>query len=83
MINFYNPKIIEMSCPFKFIGEGCLSIPNTFKDVIRYRKIVIKNGDNSLINLEGFEAVVAQHEIDHFNGILFTDRTIALTKGDL
>jgi len=75
-LDLYNTEIIKMNGPFIFNNEGCLSIPNLFKDTARFRIIQIKNGDGSVITLEGYNSVVVQHEIDHFSGILFIDRTI-------
>lgn len=57
--------------------EGCLSIPGYYGDVDRAEKIVLKaqslNGELIRLELEDFPAIVAQHEIDHLNGILFVD----------
>jgi peptide deformylase len=75
-LNLYNPEIIKMEGPFIFNNEGCLSIPNIFKDTTRFCTIQIKNGDGSIITLEGYNSVVAQHETDHLSGVLFIDRTI-------
>jgi peptide deformylase len=75
-LDLYNTEIIKMNGPFIFNNEGCLSIPNVFKDTTRFKIIQIKNGDGSIINLEYYNSVVAQHEIDHFSGFLFIDRTI-------
>ncbi len=61
--------------------EGCLSFPNIFGTVKRYLKIKGKWDGTEKI-LEGFEAVVFQHELDHLNGILFTDR-VRENKGKL
>lgn len=73
-LDLYNAKIIDCSGLFKFKGEGCLSIPNTFKDTWRFENITIKNGDDSIIKLSGFNSIVCQHELDHANGVLFIDR---------
>lgn len=75
-LNLYNTKIISGSEPIVFKGEGCLSIPNKFVDTLRMNKIIIRNGDGKEYKLEGFNAVVVQHEIDHWNSILITDRRI-------
>lgn len=73
-LDLYNAKIIECSGLFRFKGEGCLSIPNIFKDTWRFENITIKNGDGSLIKLSGFNSIVVAHELDHWHGILFIDR---------
>jgi len=72
-LNLWNPKIIEKSFRFRFTGEGCLSIPGLYIDTARYREIVLENGDGRQYSLEGMEAIVVQHEIDHMNGRLFLD----------
>jgi len=73
------PVILENEVEDDF-WEGCLSFPDYFGTVKRYLKIKvswqeIKN--DILIEKEetfgGFEAIVFQHEIDHLNGIVFTD----------
>lgn len=73
-LDLYNAKIINCSGLFRFKGEGCLSIPNTFKDTWRFENITIENGDGSLIKLSGFNSIVVAHELDHWHGILFIDR---------
>jgi peptide deformylase len=75
-LDLYNTEIIKMASPFIFNNEGCLSIPNIFKDTTRFRIIQIKNGDGSIITLDGYNSVVVQHEICHFEGKLFTDYAI-------
>jgi peptide deformylase len=60
--------------------EGCLSIPNELGDVYRNHTIMItyfdSKGKMKEEIIEGFTAVIFQHEMDHLNGILFTDRLI-------
>ena len=67
-----NPEIIEKRVPVIHRGEGCLSIPNFRKDVLRYHKIVYVS-DGVRKKAKGLKAYVIQHEIDHMNGILITD----------
>jgi len=74
-LNLYNTKIINMQKPFIFKNEGCLSIPNVFKDTQRFNLIEIENGDGQIFKLRGYEAVVVQHELNHFKGELFLDHT--------
>ncbi len=73
-LNLYNPKIIEKTSPFRFQKEGCLSFPGIHIDTRRYMDIVIENGDGRKYVLNGLEACVTQHEIDHMKGITFLDR---------
>lgn len=75
-LNLYNAKILDAKKPLIFQNEGCLSIPNVFEDTLRFGIVKIKNGDGQIFELEGYEAVVVQHETDHCNGILFIDRKI-------
>lgn len=60
--------------------EGCLSVKNVSGDVIRPYKVTInaqnRYGDNMVLTLEGMLAVVACHEIDHLDGVLFIDKML-------
>lgn len=75
---YLNPKIVWRSKLIRKGVEGCLSIPDIREDV--YRNYVIeveyltKRGEKRNEKIEGFTAVIFQHEIDHLNGVLFTDR---------
>lgn len=75
----FNPEIEKISEDKNVLEEGCLSIPGTFGDVPRASRIAIKaqdkNGRPVKIKAWGFLARVFQHEIDHLNGHVFTDRT--------
>ena len=72
--NLYNAEIIKKEQKTTFKGEGCLSFPGKFEDTIRYNLIEVKNGDGKILKFSGYESVVVQHELDHFDAILFTDR---------
>ena len=75
---YVNPKIVWRSNLIRKGAEGCLSIPDERGDVYRNYTIQISyfdaNGDFKQEVIEGFTAVIFQHEIDHLNGILFTER---------
>ena len=75
---YINPRIIWQSEILREGDEGCLSIPDVYKSVKRSLVITIEfqNLENEIFSetLEGFVAVIFQHEIDHLDGILFTDR---------
>lgn len=75
---YVNPKIIWRSSLLRKGMEGCLSIPDINAEVLRNYTIKLtywnKEGKLSEEIVEGFTAVVFQHEYDHINGILFTDR---------
>ena len=74
--DLYNAKIISQSNPFNFKGEGCLSFPNQFCTTRRYNQITVVNGDGKEYKFSGFTAVVIQHELDHWEGMVFTDRKV-------
>ena len=70
-----NPEILEHSeSKIMFPDEGCLSIPNKVVNTERYEWVKVKDEINGEKIYKGFEAVVVQHEIDHMNGELITDR---------
>src|SRR5574339_206272 len=73
-----NPEIIKSS-EEKVMGvEGCLSIPGLVGEVERHASVQVKglnrHGKPMKIKAEGWLARIFQHEIDHLNGIMFTDR---------
>jgi len=81
---FINPIIIEENgTPWKF-EEGCLSIPGIREDVNRKPDVLIEyyNEKFELVEekLSGLAARVVQHEYDHIEGILFTDKINPLKK---
>ncbi|HEY9840407.1 MAG: peptide deformylase [Candidatus Sericytochromatia bacterium] len=71
-----NPEIVSTE-GVQFGPEGCLSLPEFFTDVERPARAVIKaidlRGAPITINADGFLARALLHEIDHLNGVLFTD----------
>lgn len=73
-----NPKIVSFSASVDCKEEGCLSIPETFGMVERYTSIKLnfldKKGKQHEKYFYDFDARVIQHEIDHLNGVLFTDK---------
>ncbi len=75
---YYNPKITKYSDLKQDVLEGCLSIPNV-RDTTRDRSYAVvleydnPKGHHKCEMVEAFTAVIFQHEIDHLNGILFTD----------
>jgi peptide deformylase len=75
---YLNPKIIWRSKLMRKGAEGCLSIPDIRGDVLRNYTIRItyldRNGKPHDEMVEGFTAVIFQHEIDHLLGILFPER---------
>jgi peptide deformylase len=77
MYILFNPEIVKGQG--EQIGyEGCLSIPGYIGEVARDEQVTIKGLDEKgkpvRIKAEGYLARVFQHEIDHLDGILYTDR---------
>ncbi|HLL60442.1 MAG TPA: peptide deformylase [Candidatus Nitrosocosmicus sp.] len=66
--------------------EGCLSIPRIWGEVHRFPKIQIEyqdeKGNKKTEWFSGFKSVIVQHELDHLNGVLFTQRVLE-QKGQL
>ncbi len=73
-----NPEIIWKSNTMVEHIEGCVNLENIWGPVMRSRKIKVKaldrNGNELLLTLQGWPAILLQHEVDHLNGILFIDR---------
>jgi peptide deformylase len=73
-----NPEIVKSS-PETVVGvEGCLSIPTLVGEVERAHEVRIKGlnrrGQPMKLKVDGWLARIFQHEIDHVNGVVFTDR---------
>lgn len=79
-----NPVIVRRSRDTEVDMEGCLSVPGYIGEVERARRIIVrgldKHGKRYELDVEGYVARVFQHEIDHLNGILYTDRLTSLEK---
>lgn len=78
-----NPKFLEFEGQVES-EEGCLSLPEIYEKVMRARKVIIKglneNGEKIHYETEGLFARAVQHENDHLEGILFTDKVPKLKK---
>lgn len=72
--NLYNAKIVSSQQRYVFKFEGCLSIPRVTEATARYNLIEVQNGNGETFKVSGFDAVIIQHELDHWDGVLFTDR---------
>lgn len=75
-----NPKIVSHSVEKSYLptGEGCLSVDENIPGIVhRYARITVKaftpDGNEVKLRLKDFSAIVAQHEIDHLNGVMFYD----------
>lgn len=81
---FINAQIIEEEGEEWAFNEGCLSIPNINEDVFRNETIKIEyldeNFEKKTETLFGLAARIFQHEYDHIEGILFTDKLSSLKK---
>jgi peptide deformylase len=81
---FINPQIIEEFDEKWDYEEGCLSIPQVRADVNRHSKLVLRyfdeNWQEHTHEFEGMTARIIQHEYDHIEGILFTDRIHPLKR---
>lgn len=75
---YINPEITESSREQAEMEEGCLSIPEYWRQIKRTKKIKLKaldeNGKKIKIKARGFLARVLQHEYDHLQGVLIKDR---------
>ena len=73
-----NPEMVEPSDEMVTGVEACLSVIGLVGEVDRHQKVVIKGlnrfGKPAKVKAEGWLARIFQHEIDHLDGILFTDR---------
>lgn len=83
-MTFINPKMLKEEGEEWGFNEGCLSIPEVREDVYRNEKITIEFFDDDFNKrteeYDGLIARVIQHEYDHIEGILFTDKISSLKK---
>jgi peptide deformylase len=81
---FINARILEEVGDQWDFNEGCLSIPDVREDIIRKPSITIEyfdeNFEKHTDTYDGLTARVIQHEYDHIQGVLFTDKISALRK---
>ena len=79
-----NPEIDEASEDMELGVEGCLSVPRMMGEVNRYLQVTVKGfnrqGKPIKLKLKGWLARIFQHEIDHLEGILYTDRATKLWR---
>lgn len=79
-----NPVITKASRELLMGEEGCLSLPKLFLPIIRSATVTVRyydrNGVKQTVRANNLLAVALQHEIDHLDGILMTDRHLAQTS---
>lgn len=79
-----NPEIVEESEMEVLMNEGCLSVPGIHEDVYRPEEITVRYLDEEWQeheeHLVGWPARVVQHELDHLDGLVFTDHLTTLRK---
>jgi len=81
---FINPQILERTGELMLMTEGCLSIPNLREEVNREAHIRMTYYDENWQFFDevydGYKARIIQHEYDHLDGILFTDKVSPLRR---
>lgn len=74
----FNPKIVKKSEELSNLSEGCLSYPGLYLKVPRSNSVTVQfqamNGAWVEQTVDGLVAVCIQHELDHLDGIMYTDR---------
>ena len=79
-----NPEIVEPSEEMTTGMEGCLSIPGLVGEVERHESLTVKGlnrrGKPIKVKASGWLARIFQHEIDHVEGIVYTDRATKVWK---
>ena len=76
---YINPRLAYLSEEKGTGREGCLSVPNKSGNVTRSKWVILEHNDPNTFELHhdtirGFTAIIFQHETDHLNGILYTDK---------
>ncbi|MGY3765528.1 peptide deformylase [Vagococcus vulneris] len=80
LFEMINPEIIAKSSATSIDVEGCLSFPNVFGTVERHKEVTVRYIDREGYEMEvdasGYLARAFQHEVEHLEGKLFTDKII-------
>ncbi len=78
VVPMINPEILNFSDETCTGEEGCLSLPGEYLNIVRSNKITVRfldeKGNEKMLVLEGLNARIVQHEVDHLEGILITHR---------
>ncbi|HEY4477541.1 MAG TPA: peptide deformylase [Candidatus Paceibacterota bacterium] len=81
---FINPELARLSKKKKEMSEGCLSVRGKYGTVMRHEKATVKaldeNGKPFIYNSSGLIGHIFQHECDHLDGILYTDKALRLEE---
>ena len=84
VVTFINPKITKISKKKQTVKEGCLSVIGVFGAIVRAEKVTVEAYDEKSKKFtrgaSGLLAQIFQHEMDHLNGVLFTDTATNLEK---
>lgn len=80
---YYNPEVIESGEELIAVEEGCLSFPGLLLKVKRPKNVTVRYQDRDGVvhteELTGLASRCFQHELDHLDGVCFTDRVSKLT----
>ena len=83
----FNPIITKYSEETVVMEEGCLSLPDQYANVERPKEIILEYIDENekkiKRQIDGYEARILQHEIDHLSGKLFVDYLSSLKRNML
>ena len=81
-----NPELVEVSGDPEPVGEGCLSVPELWFQVLRYPRATVRGidleGRELVIEGEGLKAQALQHETDHLDGKLYISRLDRDARGE-
>lgn len=84
LIELVNPEVVAKSEETIVWEEGCLSFPELFDNVTRSARVTVRyqdrHGDVREVEGEGLFSVALQHEIDHLDGVCFTERMPKLQR---
>ena len=79
-----NPVVVEEGEEISEYSEGCLSIPGVDADIKRPKTITVRYFDENLEEKEetfdNFAARMVQHELDHLDGVMFTDKAAPIRR---
>ena len=81
-----NPEIVALEGEPRPTGEGCLSVPDLWFEVLRYPRATVRgtdlDGNEVVISGEGLLAQALQHECDHLDGKLYLSRLDRDARGE-